>query len=303
MPALYRIRGENPYSYCPSHKIYNALPQGELWSFEVLIKHIKRLKRTRRFTSTRDSHALGRYFIFSAKAKGVLERIMTPRPPRPPRPRLPPRMTRGQRAYELRATGITWAEVGQQLRLQANGAVGTARYYAKTRNMPWPIDTTVALRQRAYDLACEGLTREEIGEQLHVGKYAVTALLKRYCNEQGCELPRPLKKYTPVSDKSRQVYEMYYVQDMTAAEVGRRMGYAHPVSTSNVARRYAKMMGLPAIRKKPPYDPGRGKTSYEMRLQGNTWASIATFLGYAIGGSASKIARSYAAKNGLPTPI
>ncbi len=51
----------------------------------------------------------------------------------------------GQRAYELRLTGLTWPQVGTILGNTRHAANNTAAYWAKTRKMAWPLKRAVPI--------------------------------------------------------------------------------------------------------------------------------------------------------------
>lgn len=89
---------------------------------------------------------------------------------------------RGQRAYELRVSGKTWAEIMAVENANSESAVtNTARKYARARGLKWPVHiarpataapkaeapVTQALRETqksAYDLRTSGKKWREIAE-------------------------------------------------------------------------------------------------------------------------------------------
>lgn len=98
--------------------------------------------------------------------------------------------TRGQRAYELRVGGMTWAEVAVVLQPPSStsddpkanpesAVTNAARKYAISRGMPWPVKLAKPVaeaappplqevrttQKRAYDLRVAGMSWSEVVEE------------------------------------------------------------------------------------------------------------------------------------------
>lgn len=57
----------------------------------------------------------------------------------PPKARVPEVITKGQHSYELRQTGLSWADVAMKLSMDYWQARRAAQSYAKKERKEWPI--------------------------------------------------------------------------------------------------------------------------------------------------------------------
>jgi len=144
-----------------------------------------------------------------------------------------------QRAYELRAQGLKWAEVGEAIGSKANTATTAARHWALQNGLPWPLlrKTTPAKHMpRLLSFVCDGCGKEAkkrtgcINRARKVGR-------KVYC--------------------SRTCYAEDSVQDRRSKEEKKadKAAYDREYRAENKERRKAQ--------KKAYYTPERNKADYQ----------------------------------------
>jgi transcriptional regulator len=202
----------------------------------------------------------------------------------------------GKKAYELRASGLSWLEVSQQIGLPYyTTAWQIAKRYAQSNGLPWlKVDVNVDVA-RVTTLREEGKTWEEIAKEMGVSKYILRGKTSHIGghNKSGAR------------DRHNQMAALRK-EGKTWQEIATILGYKNWHSAhSSAAMRYrgGDQWPLSCPKKSKGYGHAAPQLAQAVALhsQGKTWDEVAAALGYASGHSLRSLANQAGLTNPLPT--
>jgi len=212
-----------------------------------------------------------------------------------------PTHAKGEQAYRLRADGLDWNEVGEQVDLKADTARKYALRYAERTGSDWPIVNPLDERAWAMSMKADVDTWVELGERLGVSALNAQTAATRHAER--CGLRLPIMRHRDPS-RPPAAYHMGVVLGLPWEDVAVALGYQNAHGARNSARYHADQYGLPYDRAdRGTVIEGRPERAYQMWLDGHTWGDIAKALDYSCSQSARSVVYKWAEARGIEVPL